>query len=160
MKPLRPLNDDDVKTLGSAVFVARALNVFLRDSRTTVANSFKLSDWLKMGWIGLTEDGGFRATPALSVLELYATGLAGELIDVELEGPVFSSAPTGFIDAVQDAPAIAASGPSQAAVRRTQRCLLSDQGRAAQEAGPQPTPSGRLSQPSARGTTAARTTAL
>ena len=77
MKPLRPLNDDDVKTLGSAVFVARALKVFLRDSRTTVANSFKLSDWLKMGWIGLTEDGGFRATPALSVLELYATGLAG-----------------------------------------------------------------------------------
>jgi alpha-L-arabinofuranosidase len=97
---------DHVKTLGSAVFVARALNVFLRDSRTTVANSFKLSDWLKMGWIGLTEDGGFRATPALSVLELYARGLAGELIDVELEGPVFSSAPTGFIDAVQDAPAI------------------------------------------------------
>jgi len=66
-----------VKTLGSAVFVACALNVLLRGSRTTVANSFKLSDWLKTGWIGLAEDRGFRATPALSVLELYATRLAG-----------------------------------------------------------------------------------
>lgn len=97
---------DHVKTLGSALHVARSLNVFLRDPRTTIATGFKLSDWLKMGWIGLTEDGGWRATPALSALGLYSRGLRGELIGVDVAGPVFSTPATGFIDAVRDAPLI------------------------------------------------------
>lgn len=106
---------DHVKTLGSAMFAARTLNVLLRAPDTHVATAFKLSDWLKMGWIGLTDEGSWRATPLMSVLELYSNGLRGaSLIGVAVDGPTFDTPATGFVDPVRGArvvDAVAAAHP-------------------------------------------------
>src|SRR5262249_40184888 len=97
---------DHVKTLGSAVFAARTLNVFLRAPRVTAANFFKLSDLLMMGWIGRKPGGGYAATPSLEVLRLYATSLTGSVITTTVNGPTFRSEAMGFMDPVAKAPTI------------------------------------------------------
>ena len=97
---------DHVKTLGSGVFAARTLNVFLRSPRVAAANFFKLTDLLNMGWIGRKPGGGFAATPALQVLRLYSSKLSGRLLMTDLSGPSFVSSSTDFIDGVDRAPVI------------------------------------------------------
>jgi alpha-L-arabinofuranosidase len=97
---------DHVKTLGSAVFVARTLNVFLRSPKVEMANFFKLSDLLNMGWIGRKPGGGYGATPALEVHRLYATYLDGVLLETDVAGPSFDGGPVGFTDRVEAAPMI------------------------------------------------------
>ncbi len=98
---------DHVKTLGSAVFVSRMLNVFIRDPRVTSAQFFKLSDWLNMGWIGPVKGGGWRETPALLAFGLYRDAPGATLLPLERdEGPTFSSSQLGFQAAVETAPLV------------------------------------------------------
>lgn len=98
---------DHIKTLGSGVFVARTLDVFLRDTRVEAANFFKLSDWLNMGWINHTPGGGFRETPALLVFGLYREVLTDAVLPLRREsGPTFSTPEQGFTGRVDDAPAV------------------------------------------------------
>ncbi|ACL58108.1 alpha-L-arabinofuranosidase [Methylobacterium nodulans] len=97
---------DHVKTLGSGLYAARVLNVLLRTPGVTEAEFFKLSDLLNAGWIGRKVGGGYAATPALEVLRLYATNLAGRLIGTRVDGPTFSGGPIGFVDRVEAAPTV------------------------------------------------------
>ena len=98
---------DHVKTLGSAVFVARTLNVFMRDPRVVSAEFFKLSDWLNMGWIGPVTGGGWRETPALLAFGLYRDAPGATLLPLEREeGATFSSSQLGFQGAVEAAPLV------------------------------------------------------
>lgn len=98
---------DHTKTLGSAVFVARTLNVFIRDPRVESAQFFKLSDWLNMGWIGPVRGGGWRETPALLALGLYRDAPDATLLSLVREsGPNFSSSQMGFQSAVDAAPLV------------------------------------------------------
>ncbi len=97
---------DHAKTLGSGIFVARIFNTFLRDPNTDMATALKLSDWLNMGWIGLTDTGSWRATPALSVVELYTETLRGSLLELEITTPTFESKGTGFTAPVKSAPLV------------------------------------------------------
>ena len=98
---------DHVKTLGSAVFVARTLNVFLRDPRVSSAQFFKLSDWLNMGWIGPVNGGGWRETPALLAFGFYRDAPGATLLPLEREkGATFSSSQLGFQAAVEAAPLV------------------------------------------------------
>jgi alpha-N-arabinofuranosidase len=43
---------DHVKTIGSAIYAARVLQVFIAHPKVRVANFFKLTDETPMGWIG------------------------------------------------------------------------------------------------------------
>lgn len=98
---------DHVKTLGSGIFVARTLNTFLRDPRVEAATFFKLSDWLNMGWIGTTPQGGFRETPALLAFGLYRQTLGPTLLPLEeTSGGSFFANARGFTGAVDDAPLV------------------------------------------------------
>jgi alpha-N-arabinofuranosidase len=98
---------DHTKTLGSAVFVARALNVFIRDPRVESAQFFKLSDWINIGWIGPARGGGWRETPALLALGLYRDAPNATLLSLVREsGPNFSSSQLGFQPSVDDAPLV------------------------------------------------------
>ncbi|MEL7088731.1 MAG: alpha-L-arabinofuranosidase, partial [Planctomycetota bacterium] len=94
---------DHVKTLGSAVFVARTLNTFLRDPAVVSAQFFKLSDVLNSGWIGRDGAGGHRATPALLAFGLYADALAGSVVEIDRLGPSFRVRSTGYVGSVDDA---------------------------------------------------------
>ncbi|MEB8387409.1 hypothetical protein OO012_09225 [Rhodobacteraceae bacterium KMM 6894] len=98
---------DHVKTVGSAVFVARTLNAFIRNSRVESAEFFKLSDWLNMGWIGPVAGGGWRETPALLALGLYRDAPGSTLLSLERAGgATFSSSHLGFQDPVEAAPLV------------------------------------------------------
>ncbi|RGP36322.1 alpha-L-arabinofuranosidase [Pseudotabrizicola alkalilacus] len=98
---------DHVKTMGSALFVARTLNVFMRDARVDSAQFFKLSDWLNMGWIGPVKGGGWRETPALMALGLYRDAPGATLLPLDRrEGPTFASSHLGFQPAVEAAPLV------------------------------------------------------
>lgn len=100
---------DHVKTQGSAVFVARALNTFLTDPRVEAAAFFKLSDWLNAGWIAPVPGGGWRETPALLAFGLYRRTLGTDLLPVtRQDGPVFDSAAHGFTGAVEGSPLVEA----------------------------------------------------
>ncbi|MDR7124656.1 hypothetical protein [Pseudotabrizicola sp. 4114] len=98
---------DHVKTMGSALFVARTLNVFMRDARVDSAQFFKLSDWLNMGWIGPVKGGGWRETPALLALGLYRDAPGATLLPLDRrDGPTFASSHLGFQPAVEAAPLV------------------------------------------------------
>lgn len=98
---------DHVKTLGSGVFAARTLDAFLSEPRVEAAAFFKLSDWLNMGWIGPTPDGGFRETPALLAFGLYRQTLGPTLLPLEeTAGGSFFANARGFTGAVADAPTV------------------------------------------------------
>lgn len=98
---------DHVKTLGSAVFVARTLNVFMREPRVESAAFFKLSDWLNSGWIGPTAQGGWRETPALMAFSLYRDAPGATVLPLTRQsGATFASSQLGFQGGVSAAPVV------------------------------------------------------
>lgn len=105
---------DHVKTMGSAVFVARTLNAFLGDPRVEAAAFFKLSDWLNAGWIAPVPGGGWRETPALLAFGLYRRTLGAELVPVtRQQGPEFDASARGFTGAVDGTPLVEAAAGRQ-----------------------------------------------
>jgi alpha-N-arabinofuranosidase len=96
---------DHVKTMGSALFTASTLNVFLRNPRVEIANFFKLADQGFMGWMG-RRDGAWIPTASADVFALYSHGFTGELVDVQTRGPSFGTTGLGVVGAIPDAPTL------------------------------------------------------
>lgn len=104
---------DHVKTLGSALFVASTLKVFIDDPRTTLASAFKLNDIAYQGWIGarssslLTDEPtshDFRPTAPYFAMQMFTRHFGETWIPSRAEGPTFDARPVGVVGEVRDAP--------------------------------------------------------
>ncbi len=97
------------KSLGSALYVARAFNTFLRSPETTIANFWCLNDVGVLGWIG-TSDPSFPPRPEWTptaryfALQMYTQHFGSTLVGTRVESPTFDSPAVGFIEATRDVP--------------------------------------------------------
>ena len=94
---------DHVKTLGSSLYVASLLNVFVQSPRTELANAFKLVDNLAMGWIGV-RDGAFTAKAPYYALELYTRHFGTQLLASETVSPGYENRSMGWVDSLMSVP--------------------------------------------------------
>lgn len=96
---------DHVKTQGSAVYVARMLQVMLEHPRVTLATYFKFSDATFMGWV--TPGRGPKAS--YQALRLFSRHFGSRLVDVAVSGsPRFSVPRTGYVPPLTDVPEVTA----------------------------------------------------
>jgi len=95
---------DQVKTMGTAVYLARLMQVFISQPRVTVANYFKFTDRLFMGWVG------YDRKPKIPyyVIQLFAQHFGTRLVQADVESPKFSVAPVGVATAESEVPEVSA----------------------------------------------------
>jgi alpha-L-arabinofuranosidase len=98
---------DHVKTLGSALYAASVFQTFLRTGRVEEASFFKLSDLLFMGWIG-NRQGNWIPNAPYYAFELYSRHFGNVLLSSSSQSPTFSTRTVGLVNAVPDAPYLAA----------------------------------------------------
>lgn len=94
---------DHVKTLGSALFVADTLRVFIDSTHTDIANGFKLVDNAFMGWIGLRDGQYAYKAPSLA-MRMYTRHFGEVLVSSTTAGPTYDSLPVGIVDGVSRVP--------------------------------------------------------
>lgn len=95
---------DHVKTLGSALFVADAMKVFLESPHTEITNFFKLSDSLWMGWIGPRGNAYIPKAPYFA-FQMYTRHFGTTLVPSTAVCPTYDSRSTvGWVDAVSGVP--------------------------------------------------------
>ena len=84
---------DHVKTLGSGVYMARLLQVFMSNSKVKLANYFKLVDRSFMGWIN------YNGEPKVPyyVFSLYSKYTGDQLLPTSLESPTFNTKSIGIM---------------------------------------------------------------
>jgi alpha-L-arabinofuranosidase len=93
---------DHVKTMGSGVYVARLMQVFLSHSSVELANYFKLVDRSYMGWISLN---GEPKVP-FWVVTLFANNTGNERLQASINSPVYNSNAIGTIKAESNVPEV------------------------------------------------------
>ncbi|MDD3813735.1 MAG: alpha-L-arabinofuranosidase C-terminal domain-containing protein [Desulfocapsaceae bacterium] len=95
-----PVFMDQVKTLGSAVYVARMMQVFLSHPKVMIANYFKFTDPTFMGWVN------YAAEPKIPfyAFQMYAQHFGTQLIKSEIKSPLFSSTKIGLLNARTNIP--------------------------------------------------------
>ncbi|HEY4988526.1 MAG TPA: alpha-L-arabinofuranosidase C-terminal domain-containing protein [Opitutaceae bacterium] len=95
-----PAEIDDVKTLGSAVYLARVMQVFLGQPRVGLANYFKLTDQTFMGWVG------FNQKPKIPyyVIQLFAQHFGSSLVSARIDSPTYQAKAIGSIAARSQVP--------------------------------------------------------
>ena len=83
---------DHVKTMGSAVYVARIYQVFMSHPMVKIATYFKYTDNTFMGWVS------YRKIPKIPyyVVKMYANHFGTRLIDSKIETPYFKTGKMGF----------------------------------------------------------------
>jgi len=96
---------DHVKTMGSALYVASTLNVFLRNPRVEMANFFKLTDHGFMGWLGRRKE-GWQATAPYLVFSQYRHHLGRNLVQTDVVSPTFSSKAIGVVSSQERSPLV------------------------------------------------------
>jgi len=94
---------DHVKTLGSALYAAAAMKVFLETPKMEVATGFKLSDELHQGWIG-KRNGHWAPKPPYYALQLYTHHFGTVVVSSKTEAPTYDSQPAGLVDALSNVP--------------------------------------------------------
>ncbi|MEE9296820.1 MAG: alpha-L-arabinofuranosidase C-terminal domain-containing protein [Phycisphaerae bacterium] len=94
---------DHVKTLGSALYVAGVLKVFIECPRMEIANSFKLLDNAFMGWIG-KRDGQHLAKAPYYALQMYTAHFGSVLIRSSTRCPTYDSPAMGIMEGVDRVP--------------------------------------------------------
>ena len=91
-----PYSTDHVKTLGSAVYMARVLQVFLSNPRVMLANHFKFTD---RSFMGMVNYAGVPKLPAY-LLRMMVENLGTNLVKSTLYGvPTYSTPGIGTIAA-------------------------------------------------------------
>jgi alpha-N-arabinofuranosidase len=94
---------DHVKTIGSGVYIARLMQVFMANPRVEMANYFKLVDRSFMGWISYD---GIPKVP-FWVISLYSNYSGNERIFSEVRNsPTYDSPAIGGIMAEKDVPEV------------------------------------------------------
>ena len=91
---------DHAKTLGSALYVAGAMQSFLRSAHVGMTNFFKLTEDSFLGFIGQ----GGEPKPSYYAFQMFTKHFGDLLVDAKAEGPGFSSRDIGNVAAVHDAP--------------------------------------------------------
>jgi alpha-N-arabinofuranosidase len=91
---------DHTKTLGSALFVASALQAFIESPRTDIANLFKLTDAAYMGLIGLRQGTPAAKASALA-FELFTRHFGTQLVESTTWSPMYDSPSVGWVDAAR-----------------------------------------------------------
>ncbi len=100
-------------TMGAALYIAGALNEFLREPRVIAAH---LMTFVQEGFgscITITAD-GFRRSVQHAVLSLYAAHLGDELVGVDVTSDTFDAPRMGVFPAASDVPTIGALATSSA----------------------------------------------
>jgi alpha-N-arabinofuranosidase len=93
---------DHDKTLGSGLFAASLMQVFLNSPRLDIANFFKLTESGFMGWINA--DG--TPKPSYLALSLYTRHFGNRLTATRVDGPAFDAAPAGVVSAARNVPIV------------------------------------------------------
>jgi alpha-N-arabinofuranosidase len=104
---------DHVKTLGSALFVASTMKVFLEHPDVEIANAFKLNDVGFMGWIGaryedhLTRapaDNQYLPTAPYLAFQLFSRYFGSRVVATTTVSPTYDSEAVGMTSAVSKVP--------------------------------------------------------
>lgn len=93
---------DHVKTMGTGVYIARMMQVFMEHPHVKMTNYFKLSDRSFMGWIGY--DG--QPKVPFWVLALYANHTGAEKLAANIESPTYDSPALGIMMAEKQVPEV------------------------------------------------------
>lgn len=103
--PLDPAWADHVKTMGTAVYCSRMLQVFLSRPRVELANYFKFTDATPMGWVAA---GGVPKIPYYS-MAMLTRHFGTVLVEAAIQGsPAFSCQRIGLTAAQKDVPELTA----------------------------------------------------
>ncbi len=94
---------DHSKTLGSALYTAQVLKVFIEDRRVIAANAFKLVDRLPNGWIG-ERDGKFVTKAPLLALKMFTQHFGQTAVESSVTSDSYSSRSIGWVDAAPVVP--------------------------------------------------------
>jgi alpha-N-arabinofuranosidase len=94
---------DHPKTLGSALFVASTMKVFLESPKVEIAHFFKLSEPTFMGWIGPRGDKMIPKAPLLA-FEMFSKHFGEELVQSSNTSPTFDARPAGLMPAASKVP--------------------------------------------------------
>jgi alpha-N-arabinofuranosidase len=94
---------DHVKTLGSALYVASVLKVFVESPSVEIANAFKLVDPLFMGWIGL-RDGHYVPTAPYFAVQLFTRHFGERVVASTTTSPGYDSPAAGWVDRISNVP--------------------------------------------------------
>jgi len=94
---------DHVKTLGSALYAASVMNVFLSNPRVEIASGFKLIDSATQGWLG-PRDGNNTAKAIAYALQMFTKHFSPLVVQSNTQSPTYNSRSMGEIDAVQNVP--------------------------------------------------------
>lgn len=79
---------DHVKTMGTSVYLARVMQVFLEQPRVSLASYFKFTDRNFMGWIGYDR----KPKVPYYVLQLFARHFGERLVTTTLQSPTYDVA--------------------------------------------------------------------
>lgn len=100
---------DHPKTLGSALFAASAMKVFMESPQTQMANFWMLNDFSVLGWIG-SRNGDFppnpqwAPTPRYYAFQMFSRHFGDQLVRYSVDGPTFDSETVGLTEGVKSAP--------------------------------------------------------
>jgi alpha-N-arabinofuranosidase len=96
---------DHIKTMGSAVYLARLMQVFINHPRVVLTNYFKFTDRTPMGWVGYDQ----KPKVPYYVIQLFARHFGTRQVAATVEGsPTFSIGQVGVTPAESDVPEITA----------------------------------------------------
>lgn len=91
---------DQVKTMGTAVYLARIIQVFLGQPRVTLANYFKFTDRSFMGWVGYDQ----KPKVPYYVVQLFTQHFGTRLVSATIDSPKFSVKSIGVAAAQTNVP--------------------------------------------------------
>jgi len=94
---------DHVKTLGSALYVASVLKIYIAAPRVDAAHFFKLGDELFMGWIG-KRGGKWVPKAPYYAFQLVSRYTGDTVVRSVCRGPHYTNRTVGWVDSQSDVP--------------------------------------------------------
>jgi alpha-N-arabinofuranosidase len=94
---------DHGKTLGSALYVADVLRVFVESPEVEMANYFTFAGFLYMGWIS-PRSGEYAYKPSSLAFQLYTQHFGDRVVESVTEAPTYASRSIGWVSAVPEVP--------------------------------------------------------
>ena len=94
---------DHSKTLGSALYVADVLRVFIQNDRVDTATFFKLNEPSFLGLIGV-RSGAWAPNASYYAFQLYTEHFGTTLLSSRVEGPTYDSVQAGIVPAMKRVP--------------------------------------------------------
>ena len=93
---------DHEKTMGSAVYLARLMQVFIDHPRVVLTDYFKFTDRTPIGWVGYDR----KPKVPYYVIQMFARHFGTRQVAATVESPTFSVGPVGVAPAESDVPEV------------------------------------------------------